>query len=134
MVDLGMVRVGEACKVDEAGGSPEIPDVCCNSGDVWLEGVGRASMLEVKSPEDLGVLDGRPRLRGPIEMHQSSSSGDARWRRGRLDLPSSSAWWYSPYCSGVRLLLTPRGPDSADDCINPPFTHSPLAKASDNEG
>lgn len=70
MVDLVIVRGGEVCTGVEVGcwAPPCVFGVWISSGEVWLEGVGRESTLEVKSPEVLGVLAGRPRLRGPMCM------------------------------------------------------------------
>lgn len=70
MVDLGSERGGEAWRGVEPA-CCEIPwprGVCVSSGDVWSEGRGGASTCEVKSPDDLGVFEGRPRLRGAVRV------------------------------------------------------------------
>lgn len=42
----------------------------------------------------------------------------------KIDIPSSSSSSAdSPICSGERLRLSPRGPDSADDGGSTPVTH-----------
>ncbi len=49
-VDLGMDRGGEACRGVAPGcWIPWVLGVWVSSGDVWLEGVGSESILEVKS-------------------------------------------------------------------------------------
>ena len=88
-VDLGMDRGGEACRGVAPGcWIPWVLGVWVSSGDVWLEGVGSESILEVKSPDVLGVFEGRPRLRGAVF---ASEPVDLATLEGRADLPSSSA-------------------------------------------